>query len=64
MEKTYVVKGEVKLKIGCDKFSKEVKAISKERATEKALSMIGGCHKVKRYQVKILSVEELPVKAQ
>ncbi len=61
MEKTYLVTGEVKMRIGCDRFKKEVKAATKERAVEKALSNIGGCHKVKRYPVKILAVEELAV---
>lgn len=64
MEKTYVVTGEVRMKFGCDKFKKQVEAVSKERAVEKAQAMIGGSHKVKRFQVKILSVEELPVKGQ
>lgn len=64
MEKSYSVKGEVKIKLDIEKFTKEVEAVSKERAVEKALCMIGGCHKVKRYQIKILSVEERPVKAQ
>jgi ribosomal protein L20A (L18A) len=64
MEKSYVVMGEVRMKMGCDKFKKKVEAVTKERAIEKALSNIGGCHKVKRYQIKILSVEELPVKEQ
>lgn len=64
MGKSYAVTGELKTKLGCDKFTKEVEAVSKERAVEKALSMIGGCHKLKRYQIKILSVEELQVKAE
>jgi ribosomal protein L20A (L18A) len=64
MEKSYLVTGEVKTNLGRDKFKKEVDAISKERAVDKALCMIGGCHKVKRRQIKIVSVEELQGKPQ
>jgi len=64
MEKNYLITGEVRTNLGCDKFKKRVEAINKERATEKALCMIGGCHKVKRHQIKILSVEEQQVKAE
>jgi len=64
MEKSYVVIGEVKTNLGPEKFRKEVEAISKDRAIEKALSMMGGCHRVKRHQIKILSAEELQVKVE
>ena len=64
MEKSYVVTGEVNANLRRDKFKKNVEAVSKERAIDKALSMIGGCHKVKRYQIKIVLVEELQVKAE
>jgi ribosomal protein L20A (L18A) len=63
MEKSYVVTGVVNANLRHDKFKKNVEAISKERAMEKALCMIGGCHKVKRHQIKIVSVEELQVNA-
>lgn len=64
MEKSYVVTGEMKTKMSCDKFKKVVEAVSRDRAIEKVLSMLGGNHKLKRYQIKVISAEELPVREQ
>lgn len=41
-------------------FSKTHEADSGERAREWALSEIGGCHHVKRHQIRIESVTEVP----
>lgn len=41
-------------------FSKEHEADAPEMAREWALSEIGGCHHVKRHQIRIGSVAEVP----
>lgn len=64
MSKTYVVKGRAKIGIKWERFEKTVKAEKKERATDIAMSLLGGSHRVKRFQIKIESVEESPVSGQ
>jgi ribosomal protein L20A (L18A) len=64
MSKNFVVKGKAKIGLKWEKFEKSVTANRKELAVEKALSILGGSHKLKRYQIKIDSVEELPVSKQ
>ncbi|MDD1766785.1 MAG: hypothetical protein LUQ00_02585 [Candidatus Methanomethyliaceae archaeon] len=61
MSKNYVVKGKAKIGIKWEKFEKNLVASRKELAVEKALSILGGSHKLKRHQIKIDSVEELQV---
>ncbi len=64
MSKNYVVKGSMKLKFEWKKFSKTVAADNEAAARESALSVLGGNHSVKRYEVKIDSITEEPVKEQ
>jgi len=64
MSKNFVVKGKAKIGIKWEKFEKNIVAGRKELAVERALSILGGNHKLKRYQIKIDSVEELPVSKQ
>lgn len=42
------------------KFSVEVRAVKKEHAVEQVYSLMGGRHKLKRQNIKILRVEEVP----
>lgn len=53
-----MVKGKAKMGINWVNFKKLVTASKKELAIEKALSTLGGNHKLKRFQIKIESVEE------
>jgi large subunit ribosomal protein LX len=64
MSKNFVVKGRAKIGIKWERFKKTVTADRKEMAVEKALSMLGGNHRIKRHQIKIDSVEEQPVSKQ
>ncbi len=41
-------------------FKKEVVAIKREHAVEKVYAELGSRHRVKRFQIKILKVEEVP----
>jgi len=40
-------------------FQKEVRALKKEQAVEKVYMELGSKHKVKRFHIKILKVEEI-----
>ena len=53
-----MIKGKAKMGINWVNFKKLVTASKKELAIEKALSTLGGNHKLKRFQIKIESVEE------
>jgi ribosomal protein L20A (L18A) len=64
MSKNFVVKGKAKIGMKWEKFEKNIVAAKKELAVERALSILGGNHKLKRHQIKIDSVEELPVSKQ
>ena len=64
MSKNYVVKGSMKLKFEWKKFTKTVAANDEASARERALSILGGNHGVRRFEVKIVSTTEEPVKAQ
>ncbi|MEJ5292374.1 MAG: 50S ribosomal protein L18Ae [Candidatus Methanosuratincola sp.] len=64
MEKNYVVKGKMKQPYEWVGFEKHITAPNETRAREKALSVLGGNHKLKRFQIKIESVQEEPVKAE
>lgn len=57
--KTYKIHGEVRKPNSVMKFLKEVPAIEEKQAIEKIYSLFGSRHHVKRFQLKILSVEEL-----
>ncbi|MCX8181660.1 MAG: 50S ribosomal protein L18Ae [Candidatus Methanomethyliaceae archaeon] len=58
MSKTFIVKGKAKIGIDWVNFKKQVTAPKKERAIDNVLCMLGGNHKLKRFQIKIESVEE------
>ncbi|MDD1776160.1 MAG: hypothetical protein LUP94_02275 [Candidatus Methanomethylicus sp.] len=64
MSKNYVVKGSMRLKFEWKKFSKTVTADDEASARESTLSILGGNHGVRRFEVKINSITEEPVKAQ
>ena len=56
--KTYKIRGEVEKPNGAMSFLKEVRAIEEKQAIEKIYSLFGSRHHVKRFQLKILSIEE------
>jgi ribosomal protein L20A (L18A) len=58
MSKSFIVKGKAKIGIKWEKFEKTVVANTKERAQDVALCTMGGNHKVKRFEIKVESVEE------
>jgi len=64
MEKNYMVKGKMRQLYEWVEFEKSIMAPNEARAREKALSILGGNHKLKRFQIKIESVQEAPVKAE
>jgi large subunit ribosomal protein LX len=41
-------------------FKKEVVAVKSEHAVEKVYAELGGRHRVKRFHIKIMKVEEIP----
>jgi len=43
------------------KFRKEVRALKPEDAVEKIFKELGSKHRAKRFQIKILKVEEIPL---
>ncbi len=57
--KIFRVKGEISKPDYKMKFSKDVRALKPEDAIEKAFTDIGGQHKVKRFYMKVTSVEEI-----
>ncbi len=57
--KTYRIKGEIKKPNNVMKFLKEITAISEKQAVEKIYSLFGSRHHAKRFQMKIVSIEEL-----
>jgi len=57
--KTLRVKGEVQAVLMRMTFAKEIRALSVEEAVEKVYDEICGKHKLKRSQIKILSIEEI-----
>jgi ribosomal protein L20A (L18A) len=64
MSKNYVVKGSMRLKFELKKFTKTVAADDEASAKESALCILGGNHGVRRFEVKIDSITEEPVKPQ
>ena len=56
--KSYKIIGEVKKPLLKMPFEKTVKAVTREDALEKVFSEIGSKHKAKRFEVKILKIEE------
>ncbi len=64
MSNSYIIKGKLKLKFEWKEFTKTVEAKDEKAALNAALSILGGNHGVKRFDIKVDSVELLPVKAQ
>ncbi|MGB9740164.1 MAG: 50S ribosomal protein L18Ae [Candidatus Bathyarchaeia archaeon] len=59
MLKIFRIKGEIRKPNMETPFKKEVAAIKPEHAIEKVYAELGSKHRVKRFQIKILSVEEI-----
>ncbi|MEM3507210.1 MAG: 50S ribosomal protein L18Ae [Candidatus Bathyarchaeia archaeon] len=57
--KTFRISGLIKKKPISLTFEKEVKAIKIDDALEKIYSELGSKHKAKRYDIKIIKIEEL-----
>ncbi len=64
MEKNYMIKGKMKQLYGWVDFEKSVAAPTEALARERALCILGGNHKLKRFQIRIDSIREEPVKAE
>ena len=61
--KVFRVTGEINKPNLQTSFAKEVVAAKPEHAVEKVYAEIGSQHRVKRFQIKILNVEEVPPEA-
>ena len=60
----FVIKGKINTGFGWEKFKKSIEAEEKEEALDRAFCTLGGCHGLKRNQIKIESVAiEEPAKA-
>jgi ribosomal protein L20A (L18A) len=57
--KTVKVKGELKTGLRSQIFTRYVRSLSIEEAQERVINEIGSRNKLKRNQIKILSVEEI-----
>lgn len=57
--KVFRVTGEIRKPNLQTDFRKEVRAVKREDAVEKIYKEIGSKHRVKRFQIKIISVEEV-----
>jgi large subunit ribosomal protein LX len=58
--KVFRVTGEIRKPNLQTAFRKEVRAVKREDAVEKIYMEIGSKHRVKRFQIKIINVEEVP----
>lgn len=58
--KVFRVAGEIRKPNLNTSFKKEVVAIKPEHAVEKVYAELGSKHRVKRFHIKIVSVEEVP----
>jgi len=58
--KVFRVVGEIRKPNLETPFKKEVVAMKREHAVEKVYAELGSRHRVKRFQIKILKVEEVP----
>ncbi len=59
--KVFRIVGEVRKAESSMSFDLEVKDIKAEYAVERVLSEIGGRHRAKRFEIKILSVDEVSI---
>ena len=58
--KVFRVTGEIKKPNLKTTFKKEISAVKAEHAVEKVYTELGSKHRVKRFHIKIASVEEVP----
>ena len=58
--KVFRVTGEIRKPNLKTSFKKEIVAIKREHAVEKVYAELGSRHRVKRFQIKIAKVEEVP----
>ncbi|MEM3730155.1 MAG: 50S ribosomal protein L18Ae [Candidatus Bathyarchaeia archaeon] len=58
--KVFRITGEIRKPNLNTKFKKEVAAVKPEHAIEKIYAELGSKHRVKRFQIKVISVEEVP----
>lgn len=58
--KVFRVMGEIRKPNLRTSFQKEVRALKREHAIEKVYMELGSKHRVKRFQIKISAVEEVP----
>ena len=58
--KIFRVTGEIRKPNLKTSFKKEIVAIKREHAVEKVYAELGSRHRVKRFQIKIAKVEEVP----
>jgi len=58
--KVFRVTGEIRKPNLKTSFKKEIIAIKPEHAVEKVYAELGSKHRVKRFHIKILNVEEIP----
>ena len=56
--RTFIISGEIKKRLIKIPFIKEIKDIKKENAIEKLYTDLGSRHKAKRFEIKIISLEE------
>jgi len=56
--KTFIVTGEVKKPTGLIRFTKEVKGLRQDEAVERLICDVGSRHRAKRFEIRILKVEE------
>lgn len=56
--KTFIISGEIRQRFIKIPFIKEINEIKKENAIEKLYTDLGSRHKAKRFEIKILSLEE------
>lgn len=59
--KVFRVTGEIKKPNLKTSFEKEVIAVKSEHAVEKVYAELGSRHRAKRFHIKIVSVEEVPL---
>lgn len=63
MDRNYVIRGKMRQRFEWVGFEKSIAAPNELIAKDRALSILGGNHKLKRFQIKIESIKEEPVKS-
>lgn len=58
--KVFKITGEIQKPNLKTSFTKEIIAVKSEHAVEKVYAELGSRHRVKRFHIKIISVEEIP----